>query len=187
MQPTTDQLLAVIETQTSIARLGLDLDGVMDVVAKRALTLTEADGAAVELLEGDEMVYRAVAGTAEPHLGLRLDAATSLSGRCVREGVTLVCDDAATDPRVDLVAARKVGAISMVVVPLTVQREPGRGPEGLCRPCRRLRLGGRGVAGAHVRLDRRGASPRHGRTGQRAVPSRHAGRPDGPGEPGVLP
>lgn len=119
MQPTRDQLLAVIETQTSIARLGLDLDGVMDVVAKRALTLTEADGAAVELLEGQEMVYRAVAGTAEPYLGFRLDTATSLSGRCVRDGVTLVCDDATTDPRVfERDAARKMGLISMVVVPL---------------------------------------------------------------------
>lgn len=118
MQPTSDQLLAVIETQTSIARLGLDLDGVMDVVTKRALTLTEADGAAVELLEDEQMVYRAGAGAAEPHVGVRIAAATSLSGRCVRESVTLVCGDAATDPRVDTAAARKVGAISMVVVPL---------------------------------------------------------------------
>jgi diguanylate cyclase (GGDEF)-like protein len=117
-EPTTDQLLAVIATQTEIARLGLDLGGVMGMVARQAQVITRAAGAIVELVDGNDMVYRAVVGLAEGQLGLRLSRATSLSGRCVAEGKALRCDDAEADPRVDREACRKVGLRSMLVVPL---------------------------------------------------------------------
>ena len=81
--PVVDRLLSLIRTQTEIAKLGLDLGGVMALVAERAQKLTLADGAVVELAEGDEMVYRAACGSAEPQLGLRLKRAGSLSGLCV--------------------------------------------------------------------------------------------------------
>ena len=117
--PTPRQLLAVIRTQTEIAKLGLDLQGVMQVVARDAQALTGASGAVVELAEGDEMVYRAVSGIAASQLGLRLRRDHSLSGLTVRLGTPLRCDDCETDPRVDLQACRRVGLRSMVVVPLT--------------------------------------------------------------------
>src|SRR5262249_17785000 len=53
-----------------------------------------------------------------PHIGLRLKAAKSLSGRCLIENAVLRCDDSETDPRVNREACRKVGLRSMVVVPL---------------------------------------------------------------------
>lgn len=117
--PTPQQLLAVIRTQTEIAKLGLDLQGVMQVVARDAQSLTGASGAVVELAEGDEMVYRAVSGIAASQLGLRLRRDQSLSGLTVQLGTPLRCDDCETDPRVDLQACRRVGLRSMVVVPLT--------------------------------------------------------------------
>lgn len=116
--PTSDQLMAVIRTQTEIAKLGLDLQGVMDLVAARAAKATAATGAIVELAEGEHMVYRAVTGAAVGTLGMRLGRSTSLLGRCVELAQTLVCDDAETDPRVDVEACRNVGIRSMVVVPL---------------------------------------------------------------------
>lgn len=57
-------LLSVIHLQTEIAQQGLDLGGVMSLVVDRVLPLLDADGAATELLDGDEMVYRAVSGMA---------------------------------------------------------------------------------------------------------------------------
>jgi len=114
----SDVLLQIIETQTEIAGLGLDLGGVMALAAKRCCRLTNADGAVVELAEGDEMVYRASSGTAEGLLGLRLQRSGSLSGLCVAEGRPLRCDDAETDPRVDRDACRRVGLRSMIVSPL---------------------------------------------------------------------
>jgi diguanylate cyclase (GGDEF)-like protein len=117
-EPTTDELLAVIRTQTEIVKLGLDLNGVMTLVAEQARNITGASGAVVELAEGDDMVYRAVAGTASGMLGLRLNKASSLSGLCVASATSLRCDDSETDPRVNRDACRQVGLRSMIVVPL---------------------------------------------------------------------
>src|SRR5262249_11996764 len=97
---------------------GLDLHGVMAVVTEKAFRITGATGAIVELAEGDEMVYRAVAGAAQGQLGLRLSRSKSLSGLCVSTATTLYCEDSELDDRVDRQACRKVGLRSMIVVPL---------------------------------------------------------------------
>lgn len=115
---TTEKLKQVIATQAAIARLGYDLGGVMDLVAERTLSLLGADGAVIELAEGEEMVYRAASGTASRSLGMRIQRAGSLSGQCVSEGKALLCEDSETDPRVDRAACRRVGLRSMVVMPL---------------------------------------------------------------------
>lgn len=111
-------LLEIIQLQTDIARQGLDLGGVMQLVCQRAGALCGASAAIVELAEGEEMVYRATAGLAAGSLGLRLRRSGSLSGLCVAEDRILRCDDSETDPRVDREACRKVGLRSMLVVPL---------------------------------------------------------------------
>ena len=116
--PAPKQLLEVIGIQTEIAKLGLDLGEVMALVVERTLPLIGADGAAIELAEGGEMVYRAASGIARPQIGLRLDLNTSLSGCCVRRGEILRCDDSEEDPRVDRNACRAVGLRSMIVIPL---------------------------------------------------------------------
>jgi diguanylate cyclase (GGDEF)-like protein len=121
--PSREKLMEVIAIQTEVARLGLDLGGLMNLVVHRTLNLAGADGAAVEMAEGDEMVYRAAAGMAEGSLGLRLQRGSSLSGLCVSEGRALHCDDALEDPRTDRVACLKLGLRAMVVVPLRHQGE----------------------------------------------------------------
>ncbi len=136
-----EQLLTVITTQTDVARLGPDLAAVMALVTKRAQELTAADGAVIELAEGDEMVYRAASGSGEAQLGLRLSREGSLSGLSVARNQVLHCDDSEQDSRVDLAACRKVGVRSMIVVPLCHQhqavgvlkvlsREPGHFSDG---------------------------------------------------------
>ncbi|MFW1858398.1 diguanylate cyclase domain-containing protein [Acinetobacter defluvii] len=117
-QPTQKQLMAVIQTQTAIAKLGLDLNAVMTLVAEQAQLITKAKGAVVELAEDGEMVYRAVSGGAAHLLGLRLNQENSLSGLCVAENKILYCEDSELDQRVDKIACRKVGLRSMAVVPL---------------------------------------------------------------------
>ncbi|HEX8103212.1 MAG TPA: sensor domain-containing diguanylate cyclase [Solirubrobacteraceae bacterium] len=114
----TDRLLAIVRIQNEIAGSPLALDDVMGVVVAGATELTGADAGVVELVEGDEMVYRAACGTAAAHVGLRLKLATSLSGLAVRDDEIKLCDDAREDPRVDAAAASAVGAVAMVCVPL---------------------------------------------------------------------
>ena len=115
---TPDQLLAIIRIQTEIAKLGLDFGGVMGLVVDKALVLVEAEGAVIELAEGDDMVYRAASGLAGGQVGLRVSRQSSLSGLCVETGQPMLCNDSENDPRVDLAACRKVGLRSMLVVPL---------------------------------------------------------------------
>lgn len=112
------ELLSIIHIQTEIAKLGRNLGDVMDLVVQRTLPLVRADGAAIELAEDGDMVYRAAVGTARGHIGLRLKMDTSMSGLCVRSGEALRCDDADTDPRADREACRRVGLRSMIVMPL---------------------------------------------------------------------
>lgn len=116
--PSREKLLEIIAIQTEVARLGLDLAGVMDLVVRRTLGLVGADGAAIEMVEGEDMVYRAAAGIAVGSLGLRLHRDSSLSGMCVALGDAQCCDDASVDGRADQAACREVGLRSMVVVPL---------------------------------------------------------------------
>lgn len=92
-----ERLMDVIKIQTEVAKLGLDLGGVMSLVAQRAQMLTGAGAAVVELAEGEDMVYRAVSGFAEAQLGLRLKRESSLSGLCVKTGQTLQSADTALD------------------------------------------------------------------------------------------
>ena len=118
IEPTPSQLMSVIQTQTAIAKLGLDLNAVMTVVAEQAQIITHAQGAVVELAEEGDMVYRAVSGGASHLLGLRLHIQNSLSGLCIEQKTTLYCRDSEHDARVDRVACRRVGLRSMAVVPL---------------------------------------------------------------------
>lgn len=112
------RLMGIIQFQAELAKVDLDPSEVIRRVTLLAETLTGASGAAVELAEGEEMVYRAASGSAGNWLGLRLVRQGSLSGLCVEEGIPLCCEDSENDSRVDREACRAVGLRSMVVVPL---------------------------------------------------------------------
>jgi diguanylate cyclase (GGDEF)-like protein len=119
--PTLRDLHDVIELHGDIAEQGLDLAGVMQLVVQRAMGLVGADGAALELAEGEHMVYQAVSGIAASQLGIRLPLAQSLSATCLRETQALLCMDTEQDERVNREVCRRVGLRSMVVVPLLHQ------------------------------------------------------------------
>lgn len=97
------------------------LDEVLQLVAERALAITGADGVAVALAEGEEIVCRGSAGGIAPDTGARLDPHSGFSGQCFRSGQVIRCDDAEHDPRVNLQAALLLGARSIVAVPLKGQ------------------------------------------------------------------
>ncbi|MFX6258604.1 GGDEF domain-containing protein, partial [Acinetobacter baumannii] len=64
--PSQEKLLEVIAMQTEVAALGLELalGALLDWVVRRTWSLVDADGAALEMAEGADMVYRAAAGMA---------------------------------------------------------------------------------------------------------------------------
>jgi PAS domain S-box-containing protein len=124
LRRTAEHLESLVRTQQEVATSGLDLERVMEVIVRRAVDLTGAPGASVEMAEGDEMVYRAAAGTLAGHVGLRLRIDASLSGLSVLTGRLLRADDTETDPRVHREACRALGIRSMLVLPLLAE---GRG------------------------------------------------------------
>src|ERR1700733_4780081 len=75
------------------------LDEVLQLVSERALATTGADGVAIALGAGDQILCRASAGTLGPSPGARLDPKSGFSGACYRTGLVVRCDDANRDPR----------------------------------------------------------------------------------------
>jgi N-acetylmuramoyl-L-alanine amidase/putative methionine-R-sulfoxide reductase with GAF domain len=98
------------------------LDDVLQLVAERAVAITGADGLAIALAENNEIVLRASAGTIKPDLGARIDRDSAFSGACFRMAQIVRCDDTESDDRVNLQACRRLGARSMVAVPLCGKR-----------------------------------------------------------------
>ncbi|MGG1553897.1 sensor domain-containing diguanylate cyclase [Paenibacillus ferrarius] len=114
-----DQRLRIImEVQQQMMVSDFDLKSFMQLVCDRMCMLTPAHGSTIEILDEDDMVYAAVSGTLSPYLGIRLSRFTSLSGKCVAEKKILYAADTTCDERVDREACQRVGARSMVCVPL---------------------------------------------------------------------
>ena len=96
----------------------LALEIVLNEVVEQACLATGATGAAIVLQRDGEMVCRASSGSTAPELGARLDAASGLSGECIRTQRTQRCDDVLADQRVDVEASQRLGVRSVMVMPL---------------------------------------------------------------------
>ena len=97
------------------------LDEVLQLVAERARSMTGADGVAIALAENEAIVCCASAGQIAPDAGVTLDPNSGFSGACFRSGEIVRCDDTEFDTRVDVETSRKLGARSLVAVPLRGQ------------------------------------------------------------------
>lgn len=113
------RLSAVVAMQQEMLSAINDPERVMQLVVNRTPEVTDSDGAVIELVEGEELVYRAASGTAKGQLGLRLSVNNSLSGQAVREQRAMRCDNVDLDPRVDSAACRAIGIRSMIIAPLS--------------------------------------------------------------------
>lgn len=113
----------IIEIQQEVVTSAFDLTHLMNLICERTQELTHASAGVVEIAEAKSMVYRSTSGTAKDSLGVKLDINNSLSGLSVRTNEVLYCEDSETDPRVDREACRRVGARSMICVPLVYHKK----------------------------------------------------------------
>jgi putative methionine-R-sulfoxide reductase with GAF domain len=95
-----------------------ELDSTLQLLVERAQYITGATGTALALPQGEEMVCRASAGSSAPAIGARLQVQSGLTGESISRRQLLRCDNAETDPRVNLEACRSLGIASIVVLPL---------------------------------------------------------------------
>lgn len=120
-----DLLHYVIETQRLVNAVPMAMgDGALDILLDRVQTVTNADGAAVEVAEGSVMVQRAVSGLQTDPEGTRTVGDKTLSGLCVRVEIPLLCRDTETDSRVDVEVCRRAGVRSIAVAPMVRGGEP---------------------------------------------------------------
>ena len=96
----------------------LELDSALQLLVERAQYITGATGTALALPQGEEMVCRASAGSSAPAVGARLQVRSGLTGESISRRQLLRCDNAETDPRVNLETCRALGIASIVVLPL---------------------------------------------------------------------
>lgn len=117
------RLSAVVALQQEILRVASDVDKVTERIVTQIPTLTNATGAVIEMIDGDDLVYRAASGPASAHIGKRLTRAGSLSGEAIAKRTVMRSDDTDADARVDRVACRIVGIRSMIIAPLMTGSE----------------------------------------------------------------
>jgi signal transduction histidine kinase len=118
LEESRDRAATIADVQAALATSATDADELMRTIVDRSRALTGATGAVLEVPVADEMQFRTTSGSLTPFTGLRLPRRGSLSGLCLERGEIMLCRDTETDPRVDRVACRTVGARSMVLVPL---------------------------------------------------------------------
>ncbi|BBH67230.1 hypothetical protein ACTI_39150 [Actinoplanes sp. OR16] len=115
----TNALLSTIEAQRAVTLAAHDRDLSLRIVAEQAIAVfPAADGAAVELLGGDVLVYEAGAGTMIEYAGYRIPVNASLSGLAVTERTAVRCMDTQIDQRVDANACRRYNVRSLCIAPL---------------------------------------------------------------------
>ena len=116
-----------IRSHGSRALEGTELDSALQLLVERAQYITGATGTALALPQGEEMVCRASAGSSAPAVGARLQVRSGLTGESIARRQLLRCDNAETDPRVNLEACRALGIASIVVLPLLRRNGEVRG------------------------------------------------------------
>ncbi|SDM69689.1 PAS domain S-box-containing protein [Methylobacterium phyllostachyos] len=107
-------------TQADVAGAGGEQDVVLGKLLEGAMgAVPAADGAALELVDGQALEYRAVRGSLTEHKGLHVPLADSSSGRTFTTNSPLLVTDARadTDVRQDTAASLDIG--SAIHVPVT--------------------------------------------------------------------
>jgi diguanylate cyclase (GGDEF)-like protein len=114
-----DLLHYVIETQRRVNVLpSAATDRAVGIVLDRVQAATNAEGAGVEVAEGNVLMHRAVSGLHLHPEGSRTPMGDTLSGLSIRVGTPLVCQDSETDSRVDPDACRRAGIRAIAVAPM---------------------------------------------------------------------
>ena len=117
-QAKADPMAEIAAINSVVSSHQLDRADALDFVAERARSLTEANGAALGLQDGDVVQCCATSGQAPP-LNATIRADSGISGECLRTGASLLCEDTQTDARVDREACEALGIRSTAVVPVT--------------------------------------------------------------------
>src|SRR5438132_5917746 len=106
-------LSTIVAVQRLIATDDVDVDGAMALIADQARNVANADGVAIGLLEGDNLVYRAGSGGAAAYIGRYVKATLSVAHA---SGEILRVENTQTDARIEAAICRQFGAKALLIV-----------------------------------------------------------------------
>jgi putative methionine-R-sulfoxide reductase with GAF domain len=121
LKPASDYAVTVaeiVEAQHQIQLRHLALDEAMALVSERIVRITHASGAALGMLEGNRIRYRASVGTSALPLGSEVPLEAAICAVCVGTGEVLRTPDVNQESLFDPEPCRKRGIMSLMAVPI---------------------------------------------------------------------
>jgi diguanylate cyclase (GGDEF)-like protein/PAS domain S-box-containing protein len=115
----SDQRLSlIIETQREILAADDGLLSAMQLIAERSQAIIGADGAMVNLIEGDTLHTVGASGTAVGAFDARRPVSGSIARFAIADKLPILIQDCPHDPRIDQTMRARVGDHSLICVPL---------------------------------------------------------------------
>lgn len=108
----------IVETQRQIQVRQLELLNAMSLVAERVVEVGSGSGAAIAVVDGQFVHYRAVSGSSAPSLDSTVPIDKALCSSCVDAGQVLRCDNVSLETKLDQeeCARRSIG--SVIIAPI---------------------------------------------------------------------
>ena len=122
-------LLQIVETQHQIQLRHLNLESAMSLIANHVIDILGAAGAAIGLVSGNAVRYRAVAGIRALSAGSEIPLDRALCVSAIRTGNVLRCPEINAEFLLDADECRRRGIQSIVVVPVFHEGETAGGLE----------------------------------------------------------
>jgi len=114
----TSILAQIVEIQQRIQVSHLDLQSAISLVAERVLEIGHGGGAAIGILKGETVQYRAVAGRRALPAGSEVPLEKALCVSSIRTGQVLRCVDVNPELLLDSEECRRRGIQSLITVPV---------------------------------------------------------------------
>ena len=114
----TVTLSEIVEVQRQIQLRHLELEKAMALVAEKVAAITHAHGAAIGILDGKTVRYRAGAGASALPAGSEVPLATAICAASVRTGQVIRSEDVNTEVLFDPEPCRQRGILSLLAVPI---------------------------------------------------------------------
>lgn len=111
-------LSAVMEVQRFITTPKFKVDEALNLMVDRSLRVSNACGVAIARLEGHQLVYCSVSGSAGTEIGRRLPAVLSACTQGEGKAEILRVENAQTDARIQAEICRQFGAASLLILPI---------------------------------------------------------------------
>ncbi len=111
-------LAEIVEVQRQIQARHLDLDKTLVVIAEKVARIANATGAAIGLLSGKIVQYRAGAGSPAVATGSEVPLSVAVCAASVRTGQVIRSEDVNTEVLFDPEPVRQRGILSLLAVPI---------------------------------------------------------------------